>query len=119
VKIKALQPGSVLLRSVSSSMHPTLTGSSNYLALDVRVVVVPAYPVMSVELAELVAQLECTHISGNNNMFLAAECINVRDLEAALNRYDEVTVADDWAAIRSSLDSSMQSTTGGGRGKHR
>jgi hypothetical protein len=85
-------------------MHPTLTGSTNYLALDVRIVVVPAYPIMSVELAELVSQLECSHMSGNNDMFLSAECVRARDIEATMRRYDEVTVADDWAAIRSSLD---------------
>ena len=51
VSLKATGPGNALLRVVSSSMHPTLTGSSNYLALDVRVIVVPAYPIMSVELA--------------------------------------------------------------------
>lgn len=111
VTIQAKGPGSALLRVVSSSMHPTLTGSTNYLALDVRIVVVPAYPIMSVELAELVSQLECSHMSGNNDMFLSAECVRARDIEATMRRYDEVTVADDWAAIRSSLDQA-QPTSG-------
>lgn len=110
VTIQAKGPGSSLLRVVSSSMHPTLTGSSNYLALDVRIVVVPAYPIMSVELAELVSQLECSHMSGNNNMFLSAECVRTRDIEATMKRYDEVTVADDWAAVRSSLDQTQLSS---------
>ena len=109
VTLQAKGPGSALLRVVSSSMHPTLTGSSNYLALDVRVIVVPAYPIMSVELAELICQLECSHMSGNNDMFLSAECVRARDIEATMKRYDEVTVADDWAAIRTSLDQTQPS----------
>ena len=106
VTVTANSPGSILLRVVSQAALPqgSLSARRSYKALDVRVVVVPAYPVMSVELAELLAHLEGSYTSKNNDMFLSAECVRVRDFEATMRRYDEVTVSDDWASIVSSLN---------------
>ena len=106
VTVTANSPGSILLRVVSQAALPSasLSAQRSYKALDVRVVVVPAYPVMAVELAELLAQLEGSHASKNNDMFLSAECVRVRDVEATMRKYDEVTVSDDWATIVGSLD---------------
>ena len=106
VTVAANSPGSILLRVMSQAALPpgSLSAHRSYKTLDVRVVVVPAYPVMSIELAELLAHLEGSYTSNNNDMFLSADCVRVRDMEATMRRYDEVTVSDDWASIVSSLN---------------
>jgi hypothetical protein len=119
VIVQARSPGSVMLRVVAPA-----SGSSDsrvkFLALDVRVVVVPAYPIQSAALQEVAAQLQASFVSKNNDMFLSAHAVRLDDARTGQPGavaeeqllHDEVRVHGDWTEIRLQLDQHLSRTGG-------
>jgi len=128
LSIKAHTPGNVLLRVVAhadgacknNGSSSSAAANVKFLALDLRIVVVPAYPISSPDLLEVIAQVQATSVSGNNDMYVSAHAIKLENpltgkFDPNLILYDELQVHNDWTEVRLHLD--QQLTTGSDRGR--
>jgi hypothetical protein len=123
LKVTANKPGSVLLRVVaqlnsnSNSSSNNNKSNINFLALDIRLIVVPAFPVQSPALLEVIAKLQSSQLSRNNDMFMSSHAIRLIHPETgepapdAMQQYTEVQVHNDWTQIRLQMDQHI--ATGG------
>ena len=128
VQVQARGPGALMLRVVAPVSGPNggekRGARVKFLALDVRVVVVPAYPIQSPALQEVAAQLQASFVSQNNDMFMSAYAVRLEDPSTGepcaesrmLN--DEVQVHSDWTEIRLQLDQHLSRTGGSAGGGH-
>jgi len=127
VTVAARGAGNIMLRVVAQT-HSAGTrggGGVNFLALDVRVVVLPAYPIQSSALQEVAAQLHASFVSKNNDMFLSSHAIRLINPETGDNEpdnmmiHDEVAVHKDWTEIRLQLDQHLSRNSGHSSSKHK
>ena len=134
LKVTARKPGNLLVRIVaqadtgSSSSNKSSTGGEgksniHFLALDLRIVVVPEFPVQSPELLEVISHLQASHITGNNDMFMSAHAIRLIDTDTGESApdmmvlHDEVKVHTDWTEIRLQMDQHMATASGATSGR--
>ncbi len=126
VTVHARGAGNLMLRVVAPAQESSVRsgGGVNFLALDVRIVVVPAYPIQSPALQEVAAQLHASYVSKNNDMFLSSHAVRLLDPETgesapdAMLGHDEVAVHKDWTEIRLQLDQHLSRSSGGAEGVH-
>ena len=126
VTVHARGAGNLMLRVVApvQEISAHSGGGVNFLALDVRIVVVPAYPIQSPALQEVAAQLHASYMSKNNDMFLSSHAIRLLDPETgesapdAMLGHEEVAVHRDWTEIRLQLDQHLSRSSGGTGGVH-
>jgi len=119
VVVLARSAGNVMLRVVVQDRgRGRGRGGVSFLALDVRVVVVPAYPIQSPELQEVAAHLHASYVSKNNDMFLSSHAIRLLNPDTGnpdpdhMLAYDEVAVHRDWTEIRLQLDQHLSHNSG-------
>ena len=112
IMVSARGAGNLLLRVVTHAQDGGLRGGHGvkFFALDVRVVIVPAYPIQAPALQEVVAQLQASFVSNNNDMFLSSHAFCLLDPDTGISApdkmmlYSEVDTHNDWVNILLQLD---------------
>ena len=99
--VKANMSGNVLIRCVAPSQ-----GSIPRHAVTLRIIVLPQYPVASMEVIELISMLEASYRSKNMDIFTNSQCMALDNTLSSrlLSSLSEDLVYQQWMDIRFALD---------------
>ena len=99
--VKANMSGNVLIRCVAPSQ-----GSIPRHAVTLRIIVLPQYPVASMEVIELISMLEASYRSKNMDIFTNSQCMALDNTLSSrlLSSLSEDLVYQQWMDMRFALD---------------
>jgi hypothetical protein len=95
ITVKAMSAGQILVNAVAPAGPSEWGPEKSRKAVAIRVIVVPAYPVLATELQEVISLVDSAYTSGNSKHVLHAQGLRAPS-RATL---DEISVMSDWSEI--------------------
>jgi len=95
ITVKAMSAGQLLVNAVAPAGPSEWGPEKSRKAVAIRVIVVPAYPVLATELQEVISLVDSAYTSGNSKHVLHAQGLRA----PSRSTLDEISVMSDWNEI--------------------